>query len=83
MDENTIEEIFTLNTDIKSKSSDAIDNIIGEMKNNSKTSCFWYQFNYCIETLRKNCRSQHKRCRICLFYDQCEDYQARKFTDKK
>jgi phosphate transport system protein len=37
MDENTIEEIFTLNTDIKSKSSDAIDNIIGEMKNNSKT----------------------------------------------
>jgi phosphate transport system protein len=35
MDENTIEEI--LNTDIKSKSSDAIDNIIGEMKNNSKT----------------------------------------------
>jgi phosphate transport system protein len=32
MDENTIEEIFTLNTDIKSKSSDAIDNIIGEMK---------------------------------------------------
>jgi phosphate transport system protein len=36
MDENTIEEIFKLNTDIKSKSSDAIDNIIGN-ENNSKT----------------------------------------------
>jgi phosphate transport system protein len=35
MDETSIEEI--LNTDIKSKSSDAIDNIIGEMKHNSKT----------------------------------------------
>jgi phosphate transport system protein len=28
---------FKLNSDIKSKSSDAIDNIIGEMKHNSKT----------------------------------------------
>jgi phosphate transport system protein len=30
-------KIFKLNSDIKSKSSDAIDNIIGEMKHNSKT----------------------------------------------
>jgi phosphate transport system protein len=37
MDETSIEEIFKLNSDIKSKSSDAIDNIIGEMKHNSKT----------------------------------------------
>jgi phosphate transport system protein len=37
MDETSIEEIFKLNSDIKSKSS-AIDNIIGEMKHNSKTS---------------------------------------------
>jgi phosphate transport system protein len=36
MDETSIEEIFKLNSDIKSKSS-AIDNIIGEMKHNSKT----------------------------------------------
>jgi phosphate transport system protein len=36
MDETSIEEIFKLNSDIKSKSSDAIDNIIGEMKHNSK-----------------------------------------------
>jgi phosphate transport system protein len=35
MDETSIEEIFKLNSDIKS--SDAIDNIIGEMKHNSKT----------------------------------------------
>jgi phosphate transport system protein len=35
----SIEEIFKLNSDIKSKSSDAIDNIIGEMKHNS--SSFW------------------------------------------
>ena len=35
--EQTIEEIFILNNTIKDKSSDAIDNIIGEMKNNSKT----------------------------------------------
>ena len=37
MDETSVEEIFKLNSDVKSKSSDAIDNIIGEMKNNSKT----------------------------------------------
>jgi phosphate transport system protein len=37
LDEPTIEEIFILNNTIKDKSSDAIDNIIGEMKNNSKT----------------------------------------------
>jgi len=37
MDETAIEEIFKLNRDIKSKSSDAIDNIISEMKSNSKT----------------------------------------------
>jgi phosphate transport system protein len=37
MDESTIEEIFKLNIEIKAKSSAAIDNIIGEMKTNSKT----------------------------------------------
>jgi phosphate transport system protein len=36
MEKTSIEEIFKLNSDIKSKSSDAIDNII-EMKHNSKT----------------------------------------------
>lgn len=37
LDETTIEEIFVLNNDIKNKCNDAIENIIGEMKNHSKT----------------------------------------------
>lgn len=37
MDENTIEEIFILNNSVKSKSTEATQNIIAEMKNNSKT----------------------------------------------
>lgn len=37
LEETTIEEIFILNNLIKNKSADAIDIIIGEMKNNSKT----------------------------------------------
>ncbi|UFH36520.1 phosphate signaling complex protein PhoU [Flavobacterium acetivorans] len=36
-DETTIEEIFVLNDSIKSKSATAIEEIIGEMKNHSKT----------------------------------------------
>lgn len=36
-DETTIEEIFVLNDSIKSKSAAAIEEIIGEMKNHSKT----------------------------------------------
>jgi phosphate transport system protein len=37
LNENTIGEIFILNNSIKHKSSDAIHNIVGEMKTNSKT----------------------------------------------
>ncbi len=37
MDETTIGEIFVLNDAIKNKSTEATQNIIGEMKNNSKT----------------------------------------------
>lgn len=37
LDESTIGEIFILNNSIKRKSSDAIHNIVSEMKNNSKT----------------------------------------------
>lgn len=37
MDETTIEEIFVLNSSIKAKSAEAIENIIGEMKDHSKT----------------------------------------------
>ncbi|SDX62888.1 phosphate signaling complex protein PhoU [Flavobacterium degerlachei] len=37
MDESTIDEIFVLNNSIKSKSTEATQNIIAEMKNNSKT----------------------------------------------
>ena len=37
MDEKSIGEIFILNNTIKHQSSDAIDNIVSEMKQNSKT----------------------------------------------
>jgi phosphate transport system protein len=37
MDENMTEEIFALNNSIRSKTSEATQNIINEMKNNSKT----------------------------------------------
>lgn len=37
MDESSVEEIFALNDDIRNKSSEATQNIISEMKNNSKT----------------------------------------------
>jgi phosphate transport system protein len=37
MDENMTEEIFALNNSIRNKSSEATQNIIAEMKNNSKT----------------------------------------------
>jgi phosphate transport system protein len=37
LDENVIREIFTLNKSIKEKSDDAIQNVIAEMKTNSKT----------------------------------------------
>lgn len=37
LDESVISEIFTLNTSIKNKSAEAIDNVIAEMKSNSKT----------------------------------------------
>jgi len=37
MDEGMIEEIFTLNNSIRNKSSEATQNIISEMKTNSKT----------------------------------------------
>jgi phosphate transport system protein len=37
MDEDMTEEIFTLNNSIRSKSSEATQHIIAEMKNNSKT----------------------------------------------
>ena len=37
LDEAKIDDIFFLNNSIKDKSGEAIENIIGEMKNNSKT----------------------------------------------
>jgi phosphate transport system protein len=37
MDENMTQEIFALNNSIRSKTSEATQNIINEMKNNSKT----------------------------------------------
>jgi phosphate transport system protein len=37
MDEDITAEIFALNNSIRSKSAEATQNIIGEMKNNSKT----------------------------------------------
>jgi phosphate transport system protein len=37
LDENVIREIFTLNKSIKEKSDEAIQNVISEMKGNSKT----------------------------------------------
>lgn len=36
LDEDVIEEIFSLNNNVKRKSTEAIENIITEMKNNSK-----------------------------------------------
>lgn len=82
MDESTIEEIFKLNNDIKSKSSDAIDNIIGEMKNNSKTVVSGTSLIIALKHFERIADHSTNVAESVYFMINAKTIKHEKFTDK-
>jgi phosphate transport system protein len=70
-------KIFKLNSDIKSKSSDAIDNIIGEMKHNSKTVVSGTNLVIALKHFER-IADHSTNIAESVFFLSSEDYQARK-----
>jgi phosphate transport system protein len=82
MDETSIEEIFKLNSDIKSKSSDAIDNIIGEMKNNSKTVVSGTNLIIALKHFERIADHSTNIAESVFFMINAKTIKHEKFTDK-
>lgn len=83
MDETTIEEIFSLNNDIKNKSSDAIDNIIGEMKNNSKTVISGTHLIIALKHFERIADHSTNVAESVYFMINAKTIKHEKFSDKK
>jgi phosphate transport system protein len=80
MDETSIEEIFKLNGDIKS--SDAIDNIITEMKNNSKTVVSGTNLVIALKHFERIADHSTNIAESVFFMINAKTIKHEKFTDK-
>lgn len=83
LDEGLIERIFILNNTIKSKSEDAIDNIIVEMKNNSKTVVSGTHLILALKHLERISDHCTNVAESVYFMINAKTIKHEKFTDKK
>lgn len=83
MDETAIEGIFKLNRDIKRKSSDAIDNIIGEMKTNSKTVVSGTSLIIALKHFERIADHSTNIAESVFFMINARTIKHEKFSDKK
>ncbi|MBE0391808.1 phosphate transport system protein [Flavobacterium sp. 7E] len=83
LDEGLIERIFILNNTIKSKSEDAIDNIIAEMKNNSKTVVSGTHLILALKHLERISDHCTNVAESVYFMINAKTIKHEKFTDKK
>lgn len=83
MDETTIEEVFALNNTIKSKSIDAIEHIIGEMKNNSKTVVSGTNLIIALKHMERIADHNSNIVESIYFMINAKTIKHEKFNDKK
>jgi phosphate transport system protein len=83
LDESTIDEIFALNNSIKSKSIDAIENIISEMKNHSKTIVSGTSLIIALKHMERIADHSSNIAESIYFMINAKIIKHEKFTDKK
>ncbi len=83
LDESIIEDIFRLNTSIKTKSATAIENIIGEMKNNSKTVVSGTHLILALKHIERISDHCTNIAESVYFMINAKTIKHEKFTDKK
>ncbi|WP_366185260.1 phosphate signaling complex protein PhoU [Flavobacterium ovatum] len=83
LDESKIERIFALNNSIKSNSIDAIENIIGEMKSNSKTVVSGTKLIIALKHMERIADHNSNVAESVYFMINAKMIKHEKFTEKK
>ena len=83
LDETIIDEIFSLNNDVKSKSADAIENIIVEMKNNSKKVISGTHLVIALKHMERIADHSSNVAESIYFMINAKTIKHEKFSDKK
>lgn len=83
LDASIIDEIFALNNSVKSQSITAIENIIGEMKSNSKTVISGTHLIIALKHMERIADHNSNVAESIYFMINAKTIKHEKFTDKK
>ncbi|MCW2119200.1 phosphate signaling complex protein PhoU [Flavobacterium sp. 7A] len=83
LDESLIDDIFVLNTNVKNKSTEAIENIIAEMKNNSKKVISGTHLVIALKHLERIADHNSNVAESVYFMINAKTIKHEKYSDKK